>query len=475
MKNTIIFIQNSMRCFLKTLNFIFNTKKASSTLVLLTIWTFQLCANTQDSIKILTSIKELYNKKRYVEALSILDKIENQCIMSDNDTIKIFFYKYKGDLKLITQNYNEAILNLKQMQSLCESINFKDHTYIESFLSIGMAYQQIGNDSIAERYYRKGLIKNTCKDNPNEGINKSFFLNLGQIYKDQGKEILADKYFAQTTVKQSNLEGLTISQFYELLDNNEMQAINLRKIGEYEQSLRIYNNLIHLTKNIIDTNNEDYIRLVYSKALVLWVNLSRLEEAKVLFKEIFDIGLSYNECDENVLGSIARYLQILAYEGCIQDLDSYLPSAISIFSNCQKESSPVGLLYRLIGNGFNMAENYPQAISFYEKYMSEMPNEEGLSYLEIPNLLSICYIKTGNTNKAEFALNNLISNYKSDLDKNIDIKVSVFLNYGKTLMLNNKYKKAIPYLEEANKLYYNITGNYNIKITQYLEECKKQF
>lgn len=338
-----------MRCFLKTLNFIFNTKKASSTLVLITIWTFQLCANT-DLLKKLTLANELSNpnQEKYFEALSILDKIEKQCIDSNDETLKILFYYNKGYAKFMTQDYSIAISNLLQTQNLCESINYKGDSYIESFLLTGIAYQRIGNDSLAEKYYRKGLIKTVSTNNTNDEFNRSsFFLNLGQIYKDRGDSIFASECFNRINPEQ--FRYLFDAKAEKLTEEGELLALNLRKEGKFEECLPIYDRLITRTKNIIGKYNEDYIFLVYSKAMVLWIDLSRLEDAKILFKEIFDLGLSYNECNESVLGSIAMYLQILAKEGNIQNLDYYLPIASSIFSKCQNENFPREFLYRLIG------------------------------------------------------------------------------------------------------------------------------
>lgn len=423
-----------------------------------------ICA--QNLTQRLLHVQDLMEDDKEDEALSLLRSMEKNYIGSDNDTLKVVFNEFMGYL-LMKKNENAlSIPYMERVILLSEKINIKDAGYLEAFLGLGMAYQRLGKCDLSETYYRKGLLN--CVVNPDGQIYMShFFLNLGHLYKQQGDTLLAKECYNR--IDKKRFGSLVDAESDSLVNLDELKAIELRKNGEYEKSLAVYDKLLNRTKEIIGTNNEDYARLLYSKGIVLSLNLLRYDEAKPLFKEVIDLGDYLGNDDENLRWSYGRYLQILSREGKIEEIAEFLPEALKLARLHDEE----GLLMRLMGYGAYSAERYADAIPYYEKYIALSPNEEGLSYLEIPNMLSVCYIKTDEYKKALELLSSVMDKYSTELDEHLKIKSSIFHNYGRSIMLDGRYKEAIPYFEEANEIFQKLYGETNSKTTKYLEICRR--
>ena len=431
---------------------------------------FAVQSNAQNLMDELLQIKLLLHQDLYTDALSRLVGIEPRCVASDNDTVKVLFHESMGIVRFERKEYAEVIKNFEPVPFLYEKLGIKDKDYIEAFLVLGMAYERMGNDSLAEKYYRTGLLRTVNSSPATLDYRSSFYLNLGQLYEERGDSTLADECYKRINPKE--FDTLLDGQAENLINEGELQALEMREKGEFEQCLPVYDKLILRVKKIIGTNNETYIRLVYSKALVLHSNLKRYQEAKPLFKELFDKSDSWGGYNEDIAYSSVLYLQLVAMEGAQEELDESFPRAAAYISKSGKEAA-MSILYRAVGNGAYWGGHCEMAIPYYEKYLALPYREEGLSYLEITNMLSVCYLLTGNHERAGELLRSLLKTYEKELSENLEIKSQVLHNYGKALMLGGNNTEARKYLTEANNLFRQLTGRDNPKTMEYIRKLEE--
>lgn len=433
------------------------------------LWGIQ--AQAQSLADSLVNAQTLLLDNHDEEADSLLAVLNERCLNSGDDTAKILYYDIMGYLMMKRKNYTEAITYFQQIPLLSETSNLKSIGYLSSFLLLGMCYQCLRQDSLAEKYYRAGLLKTLVFDK-HASIVSSFYLNLGQLYEDQGDTLLARMCYDSIDPKQYFYLQDAKAGF--LYADGETQAIDLRKNGQFEQCLPIYDRLLAKVKELIGTRNEDYAQLLYSKGLVLDFNLGRTQEAKPLFKELFDMRDSLSQFDIDILEGTALYLKILAEASDTMQVDSLFPIALDYALSSSDERN-ISQLYRLVGNGFYWGHHYLRAIPYYEKYVTFEQRESGLSYLEIPNMLGVCYLNTGQHDKAKTLLANLIATYKGDIEGNANMKIAIFHNYGVALMRSGLYKEAVGALETANEANKVAFGEDERQTLESIEECKKHF
>lgn len=438
-------------------------------LFVLSLFCAQLSA--QNLLDDVVNIRKLIDQDKYEEAYILLQNIEEQCLHSNDDSVKLLFTKSMGLVKIERKAYHDAIKYYESALQWCERLHIRDGNYVETFLALGLSYQRLGNDSMAEKYYRRGLLR-TVNSNCSTKFHSSFYLNLGQLYEKRGDTLLASECFKRIDPQHYGILLDGNADF--LSEDRESKALEMRQNGEFEQCLPIYDQLIERCKKIIGTNNEDYVRLLFSKALVLHFNLGRNSEAKPLFKELLEMRNELPGFNEDILVSTARYLQIVAQEGDTLAVDSILPMALSYASRSNNEST-LYMVYRFVGNGFYMGGYYIQAIPYYEKYMTFDQKEDGLSYIEIPNMLAVCYLLTNSPDKARDLLRGLMRKYKEDIESHLTMKFLINHNYGRALMLCGQIKEAIDCFVIANKAHHAFAGEDNPKTLQYIEECKKYF
>ncbi len=443
--------------------------------IIIPILIILVCASTfmvgaQTLMDQLFHVKDLIHQDKEEEALALLNEIESECLHSDNDTILLLFNESKGTILCLNNNFDASIPYMERVPALYESLNIKGVNYIEAYLALGIAYQKRHDYETAERYYRRGLLSSVTIPNSAE-YQSSFYLNLGNMYKEQGDSLLAQECFKRIDSK--SFGQLIDANSSELIEMSELQALEYRKNGESEKALPIYERLIERTREILGSHNEEYVRLLFNKGMILGVDLGRYNEARPIYKEVIGLAPFLPACDENVLDSFQRYLQILAYNGETDELDSMFPDVVDRFRNCQSDYISVGMLARMVGNGAYWAKRYELAIPYYELYLKEAPTEDGNSFLEIPNMLSVCYIMTDQPIKAKETLASLLAKQIAAFESNTKIYCTVLHNYGRSVMLLGNHKDAIPYFERANDLFRSIYGQDNPKTLEYLEECKK--
>ncbi|WP_305156501.1 tetratricopeptide repeat protein [uncultured Muribaculum sp.] len=416
--------------------------------------------------------KQAFHSDDNITATSILKDIASECIASDNDTIKVLYYETQGSLLFFDSKYKECIEYLSKVPVLYEKIDIRNINYLESFHALGIAYQKMGDYATAERFYRKGLLKSVLINQP-EKYRENIYLNLGNLYLEQNDSILAHQCFSRMNAK--SLGGLVNASLSDdkILDDSELQAIKLREEGNFEAAVEAYDKILSYIKERIGTHNEDYIRNLYSKALVVGFNLGRVNDGIQICEEIISYKDYMPPCQENIQGAFAHWLQYLAFDGNREKVDSVLSEAFAYLENCPNRLEETALIYRLTGNGAYWNKHYEIAIPFYEKYIATGVREEGTSYLEIPNMLAVAYIFSGSHSKAISLLSSHIKRYKQDIDGNLNLKCQILHNLGRAYMLEGDKKKALTYLIESNEIFKSVTGEENPKTSEYITACQE--
>lgn len=414
-------------------------------------------------------VMQLRADKNDNEALSVLNSIETECLNCNNDTVEVFFRQLKGEILLGNGDYSNALKYYIEVPELWESVNIKDRRYLDAFWGIAVAYHKLGQYDKAEQYYRKGLLK-TVFVQEGEIFQPTFFLNLGNLYQEKGDSILAKACFEKLDA--NNVSVIPDGGNNSLIDQIT-QAMELRKAGKFEESLVLYDTILSRIKDMVGSQNEDYASVLYSKGIVLSTNLSRFAEAAPIFKEVIALGDNLEECSESVLGSMAHYLQCIAYLGNIEELNNLMHEYAERYEKCGNPHYSAAFLLRMIGNGAFWAGDYELATPIYERYLKIESEPEGTSYLEVPNMLAVCYIRQDKPQDAYGLLTAIMSYYKDDLEANQYIKSLVLHNLGRAQMLLGNYADAVTSLTQSANIYQEITGEQSEKTIQYLEECKR--
>ena len=429
-------------------------------------------ADTPTLFEQLFKAKEAFLSDDNIKASAILEEIADECTASDNDTIKVLYYETQGSILFFNSKYKECIEYLSKVPGLYEKINIRDINYLESFLALGIAYQKIGDYNVAESNYRKGLLKSVLTNQP-EKYRENIYLNLGNLYLQQNDSILAQQCFSRMNAK--SLGGLVNASLSgdKILDDSELHAIKMREEGNFEAAVITYDKILSYIKERIGTHNEDYIRNLYSKALVVGFNLGRVDEGIPICEEIISYKDYMPPCQEDIQGAYGHLLQYLAFDGNQEKIDSMLPEALAYIENCPNRLEETALIYRLTGNGAYWNKHYEIAIPFYENYIATGVREEGSSYLEIPNMLAVAYILSGSHSKAISLLSSHIKKYEQDIDGNLNLKCQILHNLGRAYMLEGDKKKALSFLVESNEIFKTVTGQENPKTSEYISACQE--
>ena len=93
-----------------------------------------IAANAQEPLhKHLSDVWDLLNELKIEEAYTIVNRIENTCINSHNDTILANFFWSKGVCYFNQKKYKECIPLLDTARTLYERTNIRYHNYIDCF------------------------------------------------------------------------------------------------------------------------------------------------------------------------------------------------------------------------------------------------------------------------------------------------------------------------------------------------------
>lgn len=417
----------------------------------------------------LARVKNALSNDNYETADSICDLIESVCMTTDNDSIQVLFNECRGQSLFFQNKYRECIPYFQHTIAGYEKLDIRDINYLETFLALGVASQKCGNHDEAERYFRKGLLKSVLINNPKD-YRSNYYLNLGNMFKEKGDSILAQECYRRIDADSpSGLIDASLSGD-DWLDASELEAIDLRKNSRFEEAVEVYDRLLTKFKERYGTRSDDYARLLYSKAIVVGNNLGQPKTAISICEECIALK-DFLPNNENVEGCYVRLSQYLAYLGEADRLAAVELEAMDYLNKGNDTLKRKALYLRQVGNGAYWNRHFDIAIPYYESYLALGVREEGLSHLEIPNMLAVAYILSEVPDKAKMLISKFLKDNKDELDQHIDLKSQVYHNYGRSLMLTGEKNAAKRYFQQANALYRQITGEDNPKTLQYLSEC----
>ena len=419
--------------------------------------------------QLFTAKKAIYDDE-YNTANTILTDIADECISCDNDTVKVVYYETIGSLLFFQGQFKECIPLLSHVPTLYEKHDIRNVNYLESLLSLGIANQKIGSLDEAEKFYRKGLLKSVFLNQPNK-YRGNIYLNLGNLYLARNDSVLAKECFSKINLK--SLGGLQDASLEgdKILDDRELQALNMIEVGQFEEAISTFDKEINYMKERIGTHNDDYVRNIFYKALIVGFDLGKPKDAIPLCEEVIALREFLPSCNENVIGAYEKLLQCLGNLGETEKISTILSEAEEYISDCPNNKERMALIYRLVGKDAYLKTHYNIAITFYEKYLALGVREEGDSYLQIPNMLAVAYIKTGEKGKAITLLNKLIHDHGAQLNNHKELKCLVLHNLGRATMLNGDKKKALSLLTESNEIFKSFKGEDNPKTIEYIREC----
>ncbi len=314
------------------------------------------------------------------------------------------------NIYLLEKDNKNAINELKKITTLQEDSH-------ETYFDIASIYQNIGNYEKAIHYYNK-----TLKIDENH---KNSLYNLGNIYFTLSQKRKAKEYFEKFI--KNNAEDLESKFIYAYL---------LTLIGEYNQSIKIYENLyeefpenIQLIKDLAETyyliddipNCKKFINIILKHSSILKKN-------KQLYYAMLDQIENKPEAKDSLLEILkSNETHLIANYGLYK---IYLKN--KNYSKLKKTLTDLGKI-------FFHNENHNYAIKFFNRYKKLFPkNISPYSYL------GIIYESLKEYDKAIIEL-------KSALKiKSKDIKLNYYL--GVLLEANNEYKKAIKQYNRVIKL-----------------------
>ena len=416
--------------------------------------------------------RQLIDNNQYDQAAELLNSIADQCTQSTNDSIKVLFHENYGMNLLFMNNYSECISHFQKVIDLYEGLGIKDINYLEAFQAIGYSYDKLGEKTLAERYYRKALIKSTIAPNP-ENFRSSVYLNLGNIFKEQNDTLLANVCFSRVDKERYGM--LINASSADLIDTGLFQIIELEKQGRFEDALVLSNQYIERIRSQIGTDNITFLEALQQKAHILRFGMNEYNQASLLFKEIIDKRDFIKEPNACIANSYVNYILCLAANGEYDLLENCLPEAISYLEVFNDDNYPIHMIYRMAGNGAYWKNDYSHAIYYYKQYLNpEYNREKGANYEEIANQLSVAYIMSNNPQPAKEVLLSLLKTDENNLDtNNQELLATIYHNLGRSYMLLKNYSTALKYLKKSRDYQYSLFNKVSERTLQYIQECKK--
>lgn len=422
----------------------------------------------------LISVKNLIREDCDDEADSILNLIENKCVNSENDSIKVLFYESKGIILWGKMKYKECIPFFLKTTGLYESLNIKAQNYLDAFVAIGYSYGRLGDYDNAERYYRKALLKSVAATH-NEEFRPSVYKNLGNLYLEKGDTLLAQECYNRSSVKDIESFDFMNMNYIEWETAQWNQVSLLVNEKQYEEAANFYVNFIKRIKEEKGVKYEAYLLAVYSRAILLSRYVNNIDNAIPLFEELVNLSDSIDAPNENICGAYCNLALCFSQKGDYEAADNVISKGLPYLSQASIQGYPSHILYRFAGNGAYWKQDYPNAIKYYEHYFSSNERESGASYEEITNQLSVSYIFSGHPEKAKVLLERLLSTDGDRLKReNVQTLATVYHNLGRAYMLDGKTKDALVYLNKSKDLQLKLYGEVTERTIQYVQECKRK-
>lgn len=434
-----------------------------------------LSSAQEDMVEKVIRVRNLVTEVKTNEALSLIEQIEQQCMLSPNDTLKAVFLELKGQALLDVEKYEECITPCKEAITIFEKVNLRQYEYLDAWYIIATAYHRLKDYKNAERYYRKGILRSvSARVNDVNKYRSNLYLNLGNLYKNQGDTLIAQECYNRI-VKSPEREIIDIDKWNYLdWENAQWEQVNrLVNDKRYEEAANFYEDFTKTIREKKGNRYEAYLLAVYSRAILLSRYVNNIDNAIPLFEELVNLSDSIDAPNENICGAYCNLALCFSQKGDYEAVDDVISKGLPYLSQASMQGYPSHMIYRFAGNGAYWKQDYPNAIRYYDRYFSSNEREPGTNYEEITNQLSVSYIFSGHPEKAKVLLERLLSTDKDRLKReNVQTLATVYHNLGRAYMLLNDTSSALKFLTESKKLQLAIYGEVAERTLLYIQECQ---
>jgi len=414
------------------------------------------------------------------EALEILENINIDVYKNEDEAKLASFYFVKATAYDLNEDSNNSIESFEKARDHFEKAGITYDRYLQSLQSLGRLYYKLGDLSSSEKCYKKIIIYGTPSQLlKNDELNdldfvSNAFYNLGNIYVDRDEYDMAEKCLPKVMQENNVSHRKAQNILYNYLFNKLFsKTLELRKKEKYEEAIVIFDKLLSLVEWYSGRLDEKFLEVSFNKALVLGYNLQLYKEAIPILMYNTEIRNLIESPNRNICSSycfLAMYLSVLKEYDKVQEV---LTDGLDYLKEANLTDYPPHMLYRFAGNGSYSTNDYKTAISYYEKYIdSNNPKEGATNYEEIVNMLSVAYILSGYSEKAQKLLKSFLKdNEDAMIVNNPTILANIYHNLGRSMMLVRSYKDALIYLNKSKDLQMKLYGEVTSRTSDYINEC----
>ena len=432
------------------------------------------CISAQTLLDSIVEVKNLINDDKDDEAESILNKIENQCMHSGNDTLRVLFLESKGIILWDREEYKDCIPYFQSVIDLYDKLHLKYQNYLDAFVAIGYSYGRLHDYDNAERFYRKALLKSVAADF-NKEFRPNVYKNLGNLYMEKGDSLLAQECFKRASVEDVDDFDFMSHNYIEWKTKYWTEIGTLLEAKKYQEAADKCAEMIQGIENK-EGKSETYILEVYTYANILSRYLNKYDEAKPFYEEIIEWGKNKSDKNENVCGAYCNLALYYAVNGDFPHADSIIDEGIPYLAKANNEYYPLHSIFRYVGNGAYWKKNYVMAIKYYEQYLKpQYSREQGTNYEDVVNQLSVSYILSDNPVKAKSLLSSFLKTDETRLKTdNVSVLSNIYHNLGRATMLSGSKSEALKLLNKSKELQMGIYGEVSERTLQYIKECSSK-
>ena len=414
------------------------------------------------------------------EALEILENINIDVYKNEDEANLASFYFVKATAYDLNEDSSNSIKSFEKACDHYEKAGITYGSYLQSLQSLGRLYYKLGDLYSSEKCYKKIIIYGTPSQLfKNDELNdldfvSNAFYNLGIIYVDRDEYDMAEKCLPKVMQKSNISHEKAQNNLYNYLFNNLFsKSLEFRKNEKYEKAIAIFDKLLSLIERYSGRLDDKFIQISFDKALVLGYNLQLYKEAIPILKYNTEIRNLIESPNRDICSSYCFLTMYLSASKEYDKVQKVLTDGFDYLKEANLTDYPPHMLYRFAGNGSYSTNDYTTAISYYEKYVdSNNPKEGATNYEEIVNMLSVAYILSGYSEKAQKLLKSfLIDNEDAMIVNNPTILANIYHNLGRSLMLIRNYKDALIYLNKSKDLQMKLYGEVTSRTIDYINEC----
>lgn len=437
-------------------------------------------AQTLSLGELIAKADKLIGEYKDKEALEILENINIDVYKNEDEAKLASFYFVKATAYDLNEDSNNSIESFEKARDHFEKAGITYDRYLQSLQSLGRLYYKLGDLSSSEKCYKKIIIYGTPSQLfKNDELNdldfvSNAFYNLGIIYVDRDEYDMAKKCLPKVMQKGNVSHEKAQNYLYNYLFNKLFsKSLEFRKNENYEDAIDIFDKLLSLIEWYSGRLNERFIQVSFNKALVLGHNLGLYKEAIPILKYNTEIRSFIESPNRDICSSycfLTMYLSVLKEYDKVHEI---LTNGLEYLKEANFTDYPPHMLYRFAGNGSYSTNDYKTAISYYEKYIdSNNPKEGATNYEEIVNMLSVAYILSGYSEKAQKLLKSFLKdNEDAMIVNNPTILANIYHNLGRSMMLVRSYKDALIYLNKSKDLQMKLYGEVTSRTSDYINEC----